>query len=96
MAFPKSSIVNVRKCGFIDDNFIGFCGPEARQRIVDSGNNDSKYRGIVTPNGLCLAIDGPYNEKTDNAAMLKESQLPEGLERLYKVFAYSFSFLSGL
>ena len=76
--------------GFIDGTFIGFCRPGVRQRTVYSGY---KYQVIVTPDGLCLSIDGPFEGKANELTMVKESKLGE---RLQEVSIVSGEALAGL
>ena len=71
--------------GFIDGTFRGTCRPEEEQRLLYSGykrRHGFKYQAIVCPDGLIGSIDGPYEGKANDHAMVHASGLEEDLARV--------------
>ena len=71
----------------IDGTFRAFCRPLDGQRLVYSGHKKAhgqKWQAIVTPDGLIIAMDGPYEGPANDVTMLVDSGVVNRLERMFE------------
>ncbi|XP_021953483.1 uncharacterized protein LOC110850356 isoform X1 [Folsomia candida] len=72
--------------GFIDGTARPICRPSINQRQVYSGyykTHTLKYQSIMLPNGIIGRLDGPFNGRRHDSAILGLSGLIEELERKF-------------
>jgi len=72
--------------GFIDGTFRPFCRPGSNQQMMYSGYkklHGFKVQGIATPDGLLLAVDGPFEGKVNDLTMVRKSGLEARLKQVY-------------
>lgn len=84
--------------GFIDGTFCEYCRPLDGQRLVYSGHkkgHGSKWQAIVTPDGLVISLDGPYEGAVNDVTMLKESGVLERIEGMFEAESEGPLFLYG-
>lgn len=68
---------------FIDGTARAMCRPTIDQEAYYSGHkrfHALKYQSLVSPDGIILNLQGPYQGRRHDAAMLRESGLYEQLE----------------
>lgn len=69
--------------GFIDGTARGICRPSQNQKLQYSGYKKShvlKYQSVVMPNGMIVRLDGPFNGRRHDSAILQLSNLLQECE----------------
>ncbi|CAG7726398.1 unnamed protein product [Allacma fusca] len=73
-------------CGFIDGTARPICRPTLNQKEQYSGYKKEhclKYQSVVFPNGLIGRLDGPFNGRRHDAAILHLSGLIKELKEVF-------------
>lgn len=73
--------------GWIDGTFKSFSRPEQDQRAWYSGYKKAhgqKWQAVIAPDGLIVALDGPYHGSTNDILMLHRSEVQERLSELLR------------
>ena len=71
--------------GFLDGTFRGFCRPDHNQQAFYSGHKHQhgfKYQAIVAADGICVALQGPYEGKVNNFYIATDSGLETRLDEV--------------
>ncbi|KAJ8914010.1 hypothetical protein NQ315_012033, partial [Exocentrus adspersus] len=86
--------INIKECplqncwAFIDGTARAICRPSENQEAYYSGHKKMhclKYQSVCTPDGLIINLQGAYQGRRHDAAILRESRLLEQLQ-LHVVF----------
>ena len=80
-----NSGTSLQNCsGFVDGTLVNICRPGEFQRLLFNGYkrvHAVKFQSVVTPNGLIANLFGPIKGRKHDAAMLRESNLLDGLRQ---------------
>jgi len=83
--------------GFIDGTLKATCKPSKNDKVAYSGHKRRyglKYQCVVTPDGMIVHLNGPWNGSMHDSAMLANSELYELLQKKL-TFAENFFCLYG-
>lgn len=78
--------------GFLDGTFRHFCRPSVdgyngiAQQMQYSGHKHEhgyNYQGVVTPDGIIVEMNGPYEGRTNDKRMVQESQILDRIARWF-------------
>ena len=72
--------------GFVDGTLVNISRPGEFQRLLFNGYkrvHAVKFQSVVTPNGLITNLFGPIKGRKHDAAMLRESNLLDGLRQFW-------------
>lgn len=86
MADAVASIAPLKNCiGFVDGTVRGMCRPTYDQRVCFNGHKRKhaiKFQGLMAPNGLFIAMHGPYAGRRHDAFIFGESGIEGQLVNL--------------